>query len=1168
MSNSMGRLWNGVIRDGRRGFLRGAAWFFLGMGLSLMAERGLAQAPVSFSSGTFTGDSVLAVAGPPDQEIYGVDLGDSTARMTANGYVFGADSSTNVFYGASGSYTTFLGGGGSTGDAAFDAVLNTGRVGGGSGLLTLSNLTAGVAYQVLFILADTRSTTGGRTFSLTSDGAASPGQVYAFAGGTPSMGGFVLGTFTAAGTTQTFSNSAAAYGYQLNAVLVCGASYNADWPEVQGIVGQYTGSYSNAPTNYISGAMSDAPLLGNGDIGVTVGGTDVYSQQFCVSKIDFITDGSGEGSCLTLGGINVRMNSNLAWNQTVTADSYINSNQTPQDAVDGNLTTKWCTANGAEPHWLVVDMGRTNSVSRWVVKHAGGSGETTNYNTRDFALQASNDGLHFTNIDSVTGNTANVTDRNVTNFSSRYLRLYITKATQLTNDTHARIYELEAYASPLTNGNGSYLLQEDLLNAEVRSTLNNGIKMRSWLADTENDLVIEMWTEGATPIPVSVDTWTKSDNSGYPSSAGVTNGILWATRETKQTGVRFISRAAIATKILDAAPVTNRYSGGTASASFTLNPGATVRIVSSIGGGGQNPTNHLSSALARAGQMSDAAVSALKAGHTNWWQSYWLRSYVKLPYPLVEKFYYGALYESGCYARSNSPAGVGPGLYFWVTKDSPNWSSDSHLNYNAEAPFFGVFSANRSEAVLPYADEMIAFEPEGLRRAQQEMGLVRSNLVGEVCNGLLYPVGIMPWGYSNNVAYDTQLSDASFGGQPLIWYYYHTLDTNFLATKLYPFATNIMAFWESYLSDDGTNYYFYDGAHEFAWGLNPGMTLGAIRMYANLCLTASATLGVDSGSRAKWQDITNRLSAYPTMSYNGKTIYSDYQGSLGSAPGGNPCNLEFIYAFDGLGLDSSPSALQIASDSITQGKNWNNANGFCRIYGMAARVGYNPTAIITNLINTLSLTNFDRNLMDEDGVNGIEKAGTVGGINDLLLQSNEGIIKLFPVWPTNMPAKFKRLRARGAFLVDCQWTNNGVLNPSIFSEKGAVCNVLNPWPGKPLYVSLNGNAVATTNAGNRYSFSTAAGDTYVLSTNPAGSGVKIVSQPAQTLTARAWPGSQIILAWANNNLASPTNAVYCTPDLTPPTVWTLVTNIPVGSNNQWIVTLPIGTNGQMFYKLQ
>ncbi|HTJ78411.1 MAG TPA: DUF5010 domain-containing protein [Rariglobus sp.] len=183
-----------------------------------------AQASVSFSSGTFTSNSVLTLAGSSSQEAYGVTLGDSTPRTTANGYVFGscvANNNPNINY-VSGSYGSYLSGGsGGSTDTAFNALLNTGACGGGAtGALTLNNLTVNATYRVLFLMADTRTSLAGRAFSVSSGSTASPVQTFAFAGGSPSLGGYVLGTFTALATTQSFTISPAAYGYQLNAVLV------------------------------------------------------------------------------------------------------------------------------------------------------------------------------------------------------------------------------------------------------------------------------------------------------------------------------------------------------------------------------------------------------------------------------------------------------------------------------------------------------------------------------------------------------------------------------------------------------------------------------------------------------------------------------------------------------------------------------------------------------------------------------------------------------------------------------------------------------------------------------------------------------------------------------------------------------------------------------------
>lgn len=140
---------------------------------------------------------------------------------------------------------------------------------------------------------------------------------------------------------------------------------------------------------------------------------------------------------------------NLALNKSVTANAQISGEEAVK-AVDGSVTdnSKWCN-NVSGDKWLRVDLGSSQTISRWVVKHAATGGETADYNTKNFKLQKSSDGTTWTDVDVVTNNTASITDRNVASFSSRYLRLYITTPTQ-TSDIAARIYEFELYNAAIS----------------------------------------------------------------------------------------------------------------------------------------------------------------------------------------------------------------------------------------------------------------------------------------------------------------------------------------------------------------------------------------------------------------------------------------------------------------------------------------------------------------------------------------------------------------------------------------------------------------------------------------------------------------------------------------------------------------------------------------------
>ena len=106
------------------------------------------------------------------------------------------------------------------------------------------------------------------------------------------------------------------------------------------------------------------------------------------------------------------------------------------------------------------------------------------------------------------------------------------------------------------------------------------------------------------------------------------------------------------------------------------------------------------------------------------------------------------------------------------------------------------------------------------------------------------------------------------------------------------------------------------------------------------------------------------------------------------------------------------------------------------------------------------------------GGGGIENcSGVPATINEMLLQTHAGVLRLFPVWPRERPARFGRLRAAGAFLVSSELRDGEVRTLLIESEKGRECVLQNPWPDRELTLERNGRA-AEKLAGERVRFGT------------------------------------------------------------------------------------------------
>ena len=100
----------------------------------------------------------------------------------------------------------------------------------------------------------------------------------------------------------------------------------------------------------------------------------------------------------------------LTLGKTASASSSAFADEGPSSAVDGSESTKWVSATGGT-NWLAVDLDQPAEIDRWVVRHAGINGESDDLNTNAFALQVSDDGVTFTNADSVTDNGDRLTDR-------------------------------------------------------------------------------------------------------------------------------------------------------------------------------------------------------------------------------------------------------------------------------------------------------------------------------------------------------------------------------------------------------------------------------------------------------------------------------------------------------------------------------------------------------------------------------------------------------------------------------------------------------------------------------------------------------------------------------------------------------------------------------------
>jgi hypothetical protein len=622
----------------------------------------------------------------------------------------------------------------------------------------------------------------------------------------------------------------------------------------------------------------------------------------------------------------------------------------------------------------------------------------------------------------------------------------------------------------------SYSAEQDLARAEVRGRFSAGgssIETTSWVAATENLFVVALKNASGGAKTVTVTLNAGNDNP-YPSASGSSGAAAYRDSradDTDTVGGHATLKVRLATRLLGTA---GSVSGG--QISFSLPSGATVTLMTSVLSNRDNAAWQ-SAAVSAVTSRTPADVDALKAGHRAWWEAFWAKSFLEIENKTIEKLWYGSLYLMGSASRAGEYT---PGLWGpWIDK-SKGWRGDFTLNNNFESPFYGPVMANHPELAASYDKPVIDWIPNG-----------EAHAAGNGFKGVYYRVhlGPMPNG-SLDTKQHNQKFCATLAASPMVNLYYMTYDRDY-AIKIYPYLKQVAAFWEDYLYWDGGRYVVLNDSQPEGDPYpqtNGVASLGYIRYLLRALIDISTELGTDAARRATWVDIRDTLSAYPTFQRlnpnNNQTQTVFRVTEVGTEWNGtNTHSIRHIYYGHAVGMEGDATLRQIGLNTVDQLRRWQSTNGTPSFYPAAARLGYNPATILSELQNRIGTSSYP-NLHIHSGAGGIENLHIVPAtIGEMLVQSVEQVIRPFSNWPGSDNAKFGDLRAYGAFLVSGERRGGQVLYVRVVSEKGRALTLRNPWGTQALELYRNGVSAGTVTGG-KIGLATAPGE--VLHFAPAG----------------------------------------------------------------------------------
>jgi alpha-L-fucosidase 2 len=488
------------------------------------------------------------------------------------------------------------------------------------------------------------------------------------------------------------------------------------------------------------------------------------------------------------------------------------------------------------------------------------------------------------------------------------------------------------------------------------------------------------------------------------------------------------------------------------------------------------------------------------------WEDYWRRSGVKLSDRELERAWYRNLYFLNCAVRTGVTC---PGLFAnWSYKNiGTAWHGDYHMNYNTQQPFWVTFSSNHVDKHLPYVDLVDFLRPISRQWARDYYGMRGAFFPHSAypVDMTMFPYPVPTWGW--------EVCETPWTVQSLWWHYLYTQDRDFLAARAFEPIKESVLFLVDYMTrpeahgagwgDD--RYHVFPTVSPELYGLTPGFRMNRdciadltlIRFVFNAYLQACDILGLadaETETVAAVREILARFPEYPTAESQRGTVWV-------SVPGEHPeivynCATSTMPIFPGeeVGLGSPREQYELAATTY---RNQSNEGGndlvFLNVQG--ARLGLLDLDRFRRQLRYCLLPNgthsdlamqalgrySDTTAFDFMVNMGIwfENFAVPFVINECLLQSYDGTLRLFPNWPLDERAEFHTLRAVGAFLVSAACADGQVQWVRIESEAGAPLKMVVPWAAGAEVT--RGDGTRSLVAGPLLELDTVAGETVTIS---------------------------------------------------------------------------------------
>ncbi len=473
-----------------------------------------------------------------------------------------------------------------------------------------------------------------------------------------------------------------------------------------------------------------------------------------------------------------------------------------------------------------------------------------------------------------------------------------------------------------------------------------------------------------------------------------------------------------------------------------------------------------STAIEMVDHAMDDGYTQSKKNHLEWWSQFWDQSTIDIPDSILEKQWFLEQYKFGSAARKGAPPISLQAIWTADNGHLPPWKGDFHHDLNTQLSYWPAYSGNHLDLEEGFLDWLWSIREEGKKYTQWYYQAEGLNIPG-VTTLTGQPMG--GW-----IQYSLGPTVSAWLGQHFYLHWLYSADKTFLKERAYPWISDVAVFLDQISVRDesgkrklpiSSSPEIFNNSRKAWFGQTTNFDLALIRFTYQKASEMAQVLKLEEDV-IKWDSILNE---WPDLDIDPETGFTFAPGFPYAE---SHRHFSHLMAFHPLGLvdwNNGPQEREIILNTLNNleqnGSDHWVGYSFSWLGNLYARAMMGEKAAETLRIfsENFTLRNSFHVNGDQSGKgysNFIYRPFTLegnfafaAGIQEMLLQSHTGVIKVFPAIPESWEnVSFHQLRTVGAFLISASLEDGLVKKVTVISEKGEEMKMQNPFINREFQV--------------------------------------------------------------------------------------------------------------------